>query len=93
VAAIAHSWDAPCERAIRMSALFGLMRHAQPAHSVHDLCLFTNSWQRTSPFASSTVLAWDPDVMSHNQPANVVDYMTHVRIDGASVHFDDHYVT
>jgi hypothetical protein len=55
--------------------------------------LFTNSWQRTSPFASSTVLAWDPDVMSHNQPANVVDYMTHVRIDGASVHFDDHYVT
>lgn len=43
--------------------------------------------------ASSTVLAWDPDVMSHNQPANVVDYMTHVRSDGASVHFDDHYVT
>ncbi len=49
--------------------------------------------QRTSPFASSTVLAWDPDVMSHNPPANVVDYMTHVRIDGASVHFGDHYVT
>jgi hypothetical protein len=49
--------------------------------------------QRTEPFASSTVLAWDPDVMSNSPPANVVDYMTHVTIGGGSVHFDEHYVT
>jgi hypothetical protein len=49
--------------------------------------------ERTSPFASSHVLAWDPDVMSNAPNPVVFSYMTHVVISGASVKFDDHFVT
>jgi hypothetical protein len=48
--------------------------------------------ERTTPFASNKMLAWDPDVMSNNPPDYVKDYMTHVVIGGESVKFDDHYV-
>ena len=49
--------------------------------------------QRTEPFAAATILAWDPDVMNNHPAPGIAEAMTHVLIDGGSVHFDDHFVT